>query len=173
MNELELDQCLRHHPLTAKSFRGVFARDELSRKTLSPGDLYIVNTDLRTSPGKHWVLCCWRDAKPFFFDSFGKAAYYAEIVAFLLPSYDYNKTCLQSETTDVCGHYVAYIATQLCAGLSIQDIRKKFSSNVYLNDRVIVTLFRKEFGYPVVLYQTTSTCMSCKPINLCSNNRPV
>ena len=166
MNELELKQCLETHPLTKSYFRGVYARDELPKKGLVPNSLVVVNTDKRQSPGEHWVLCFWKekDDLPLYFDSYGVAVFHKEIEAFITRNskqFYFNGEQLQSETSSVCGHYVTYFASQLCSGYDLVNIRKRFSSCHSLNDKLILTLFRKEFGLQCVRYKATYTPMSC------------
>ena len=173
MNELELDQCLRAHPITRRYFKGVFARDELfSHPGCIVNTLYVINTDVRQNPGEHWVFTWWSEQSniPFYFDRYGIAPLHFEIESFLLSAsvtYSYNGVQLQDVNSTVCGHYVAYIASQLCAGYEIEDIRRRrFTPHNYqLNDALILSLFRKEFGYPVRIYKEPSssfTPMSCR-----------
>lgn len=166
MNEAEIDQYLKTHPLTKEVYQGVYARDELAFFGGAPNSMFVVNTDLRSEPGAHWVFCYWpSEGLPLYFDSYGFFPLYEEFYQFLLSdtsNFKYNKVQLQDIDTDVCGHYVMYFASQLCAGVPLEEIRSKhFTNNAKLNDRLIVTLFRKEFGYPVVNYKCTRKPMTC------------
>jgi len=170
MDELELEQCLSTHSKTKNHFRGVHARDELCTKIPAAGDLFIVNTDLRSESGTHWLLCYFtNDGSALYFDSYGVQPFYPEIEEFLRckkDTYMYNKQRLQADTSNVCGHYVAYVGSQLCAGRDLPSIRKPFSSNNYVdNDKLVVALFRCEFGFPRVLYKSTRKtpmCCTCR-----------
>ena len=160
MNELEIAQCLQSHPLTQDHFRGVFALDELTRQN-STG-FYVVNTDKRSQKGAHWVLCYLPlKGAPLYFDSYGMPPLYQEFYTFMLGSNDtfsYNMQQLQDVDSSVCGHYVLYVCSCLACGESMQDIRRRFStSNFSLNDKLIVTLFRKGFGYPIAAYKVDCT----------------
>lgn len=168
MDELELGQCLSTHALTKQKFRGVFARNEIWKyKGGRPETFIIVNTDVRSDPGTHWLLLYWtKHGLPIYFDSYGIQPVNEDIEAYLLatsPLYVYNRQRMQGDYSTVCGHYVSYVATQLCSGYTIPDIRKRFSpTNFNINDKLIITLFRKEFGIERVAYKTDRIPMSCQ-----------
>lgn len=170
MNELELEQCLSTHPTTKGHFRGVYARDELRGKIPATGDLFIVNTDLRRDSGTHWLLCYFLPNDiALYFDSYGLQPLYPEIEEFLQSkktTYMYNKQRLQGDDSNVCGHYTAYVGSQLCEGNELPKIREPFSTSDYdFNDKMIVALFRCEFGLSRVLYkptQRTPMCCLCR-----------
>jgi hypothetical protein len=167
MNEFELHQCLSSHPLTHGAFRGVYARDELANQRLVPHSLFVVNTDVRRNPGSHWVMCYWgQDPYPFYFDSFGELPGFKEIEDFLLQSstkYTFNRQQLQGAASNVCGHYVAYVAVMLCSGYPIEEIRRHFSTKCFtLNDKLVTSLFRKEYGYPPIRYKCVRSPMICQ-----------
>src|SRR5690606_24157252 len=116
---------------------------------LLPESLYIVNTDIRASDGEHWVLIFWKNKYelPFYFDSYGLHPIHEEIFDFITsksPSkyFSFNKQQLQGLTSSVCGHYVAYVSSQLCCGFSIEYIRSsRFSlKDTAKNDKIVVGL---------------------------------
>lgn len=167
MNELELEQCFKLHPLTKHKFAGVFARNEVWQRKGNPETFIIANTDVRDEPGTHWMLIFWtKHGLAVYFDSYGIRPVNGDIEEYLLctsPVYVYNSQRLQGDYSSVCGHYVAYVATQLCSGFTLPEIRKLFSkTNFNLNDKHIISLFRKEFGYPRVDYKEHRTPMSCQ-----------
>jgi len=168
MNELEIKQCLCSHPLTRDLFRGVFARDEILAQIPSPRSLYVISTDIRSSPGQHWLFCIWPlRGYPLYFDSYGERPLHKEIEQFLLessPKYYFNNQQLQGLFSDTCGHYVTYVASQLCAGNTLQEIRDRHfsSTDLDLNDIVITSLFQKTFGFPSVAYKSDCNAMSCQ-----------
>lgn len=169
MNEDELEACLSSHNLTKDLFKGCFARDEIEFENLSHNSLYVVNTDTRSSEGEHWVLVfCGQQYKfPLYFDSYGLPPLHREINNFMLHTatkYIYNKQQLQGFYSSVCGHYVAYIAAQLSAGERLEDLRERRFSNKNFNnnDKAIVGLFRKEFGYPRTSHHFPYKVLTCK-----------
>lgn len=167
MNEIELTQCLGRHPITRKHFRGVFARDELPDRN-EPNTFLIVNNDVRSEGGTHWLLMFFGNASsPLYFDSYGLPPMFPEFERQLLKnsdSYIYSSQRLQSDSSNVCGHYCIVFATQLCAGHTLQEIRTSFSkTNFTLNDKHVVILFRKLYGFPRVAYKKgTKAPMICE-----------
>lgn len=167
MNEIEIVQCLTQHPLTKSIFKGVFARDELKAQRLQTDTLFIVNTDRREDPGAHWTLFYRsKDGVALYFDSYGMRPLYKEMYDFILKDsekFDYNTWQLQDVDSSVCGHYVTYFAARLCAGQTLHDIRQNhFSKNKRkLNDRIILTLFRQEFGLKASSYKLNHSAMTC------------
>ena len=168
MNEIEIKYCLCSNPLTQSLFRGCYARDEILAQTPVPRSLYVINTDIRTSRGQHWLFCLFpRSGYPLYFDSYGEKPMHTEIEQFLLrssPTYYFNKQQLQGFFSDTCGHYVTYVAAQLCAGYTLQEIRDKHFSKTDLdrNDRIITTLFRKSFGFPTIPYKNDCDGLGCQ-----------
>lgn len=167
MNELELGQCLSAHPLSKQKFQGVVARDEVWKCKARPETFVVVNTDKRSEPGTHWMLIFWsKHGLAVYFDSYGIKPVNEDIEEYLLqtsPVYVYNRQRMQGDYSTVCGHYVSYVATQLCGGYSLPEIRKRFSStNFDVNDKLIITLFRKEFGFQRVAYKSSRPPMSCQ-----------
>ena len=160
MNGLDISGYLSKHPLTKLSFKGVYARNEMPSP--APG-LYIFNTDRMEDPGSHWVLAFIKNKKCFYFDSYGMPPLYKEFYDFFKGDFHYNKQQLQHEKSSVCGLYVCYVGAQLCAGHSLQQIRKKFTKNYRLNDKFIVTLFKKHF----CAYKPSRSGMSCH--SLCNH----
>lgn len=65
--------------LLKKSFRGVYALDELSKVDLKHKDVLIVNVDKRDSVGSHWIGISCENDKCIIFDSFGRKNISAKI----------------------------------------------------------------------------------------------
>lgn len=146
--ELDFYPAFAQHPCTRTLFRGTFARDEIAREKPEPG-AYIVNTDRRREPGKHWVLFFVSPERVItYFDSLGSVPLHAEMYDFIgaAKHFFFNKTRLQANDTRTCGLYCLYVAARLSCGQHLRDVMKKFSSkNLLANDRLIPVLVRKEF----------------------------
>lgn len=52
-------------------FRGVFCRDTLPKSGPKMTEMAVVNLDLSTNPGTHWVAYSKRGKRVTYFDSFG------------------------------------------------------------------------------------------------------
>jgi hypothetical protein len=172
MNNIEIEKYLKNHHLTKSAFQGVFARDQLQKQpALKKGNFVIVNTDKRTSPGAHWVLIFrHRNGDVTFFDSYGHQPLYKEIYKFIMrenSEFYFNNWQLQDIASSTCGHYVLFFASQLVAGNSLERIRRDhhFSkTNQKLNDKRIMSLFRKEFGRPSTYKKRRAPAMGCQSL---------
>lgn len=136
MNELEIAKYLSADKYISKFFRGVFARDELVENDRGEG-LYIINTDISTGPGKHWV-CLFLSDETEYFDSLGLAP--VEVKAFLdnrLEPYVFSSQRLQGPNSDVCGDYCILYAYFRCRGWMLEDFIKLFTTNLDQNDRIV------------------------------------
>ena len=54
MNSLQIQKIIENDQESKKIFGGVLAFDELPKKVIWPS-CYIINTDIRSKPGTHWL----------------------------------------------------------------------------------------------------------------------
>lgn len=124
MNTSEV-HCLLERALreTRCRFLGVFSADEapaqLSDDFASYPCAYVVNTDVSSEPGRHWVACfATSPSSPVeFFDSYGKSpSKYPNIRLPVVQRRVYHSaTSFQSPNSTACGHYcVLYICLRAC-----------------------------------------------------------
>jgi hypothetical protein len=66
MFENTIEYILSHDSVTKKSFLGVFARDELPIIKNFPA-CFVVNTDVRSRPGQHWLAFYFDQREQCFF----------------------------------------------------------------------------------------------------------
>ena len=59
---------------------------------------------------------------------------------------DYNTTRLQSDQTNVCGHYVLYYLHMRCRGVSLTDIVNIFEVNFMNNDIYVYDYVNESFS---------------------------
>ena len=72
MNSIEIFNYLINDAITKKYFIGVFSRDELPNSITKRPCCFIINTQNRNQPGKHWLAFYYDASKnATFFDSFG------------------------------------------------------------------------------------------------------
>ena len=128
MNSSELRQWLSKDPVIRGQFGNVCAADELPMHIRHRPRIYIVNTDKRHQPGKHWVVFYFPRRGPAeFFDSNGhKPSYYRKRFQRVLVKnerrYIYNSIPVQYEGTQTCGHYCLYYTLFRCRGESMTQI---------------------------------------------------
>lgn len=89
-------------------FIGVFSRNDLPRK-INLNETAIVNLDISSGEGTHWVAYVKRKDEVFYFDSYGDLRPPKELVRYFLSDgrvkhIYYNYTSYQKYNSYICGH---------------------------------------------------------------------
>ena len=112
-------------------FKGVFAKDEINNTITEFPGAYIVNSEPRWLPGRHW-LAIYNDSQGVstYFDVFGIPPQEEEIIEFLNRSdtWQYSNIIHSSISANSCGHYcISFLleASQL-------DLMQQFEINLIL-----------------------------------------
>ena len=140
MNAEQIESILRLDQNISKNFAGVFAADILPSNLSNLPKFLIVNSDVHSEPGQHWLaMYIPEQGPPEFFDSLGLSPkhYLASFEQFLIkhgPQYIYSNKRLQNYGSDTCGLYVLYYVILRCSGCSMLDIVNNFSTNLAQND---------------------------------------
>ena len=79
MNTVELIKVINNIPVKG----GVCAKDLLPEKKPLDMKAYIVNTDISTDPGEHWVAFYFRRDQVIYFDSYGRPPEEQYVLPFL------------------------------------------------------------------------------------------
>ena len=171
MNTSQLQCIISCDPVLRDRVLGVFAADHLPQ-TLPPQACgFIVNTDLSSQPGTHWLAFFIRDKTVECFDSYGQhpGVYNPLFSRWIRRHADrvyINHTRLQSDTSNVCGLYCVYFLRQRLLGHSMPQIVERFStSNPEANDGHILHMFRQSYGHCVqndCIYNQTCTPRTCR-----------
>ena len=132
-----------------KSFLGVFPSDLLPHPLPQQHCTVLIITVPHIEIGSHWLAIRFepRSSRAFYFDSFGRPPYIANIQDFLRRNFtvrEYNAIRLQSPTTTLCGHYFCLFALHVDRGYSPKHFVSLFNRDV-ADDR-ITRLFKFEFG---------------------------
>lgn len=141
-------------PLLSKQVIGVFVADEIPKTVISFPEAWIINTNKKTEPGKHWVafyISSKRDGE-FFDSNGGKPSFYSD------RSHDfffinnginlkYNGKQLQNKDSEACGYYCVYYLVNRCRGLQMDGIIHNFSDNYSTNDLFVFDVIRETFRY--------------------------
>lgn len=150
MNTLDIVKSLADNPCTRDLWGGVYAVDELPLERPVQKSIYVINTDVSTGPGLHWVVVFLprQDLHGEFFDSLGQdlTAYHNNIKDFMFTNvshYLFNAKRLQQDSSSVCGLYCIYYIMHRCSGLSLPDIVNHFGSNVACNDFKVFNWWNK------------------------------
>lgn len=88
-------------------FRGVFSRNTLPN-TIHRNECGIINLDVNSGPGTHWVAYKKRDKSILYFDSFGDLQPPTEIITYFnsngICNIFYNHDRYQTFNSTNCGH---------------------------------------------------------------------
>mgnify|MGYP003496056174 FL=1 len=102
--------------LRLPNFRGVFMRDELQSMIPRKGESGILNLDLTTGHGTHWVAYKKRGKRVIYFDSFGLRPPPEVIRYFKGSQMVYSNDKLQTYDSSACG--------KLCLQFLIKEATK-------------------------------------------------
>jgi hypothetical protein len=104
-----------------------------------------MNTVVDSKPGQHWVAL-FKDEyyRAEFFDSFGCAPFYPEVLKFLsnnkIYTIQYNAHELQSAVPSTCGAYCVLYLKIRCNDLDLCSFIKLFSKNKLANDLIVTRM---------------------------------
>lgn len=155
MDTVQLTYSLWKDKYTQAAFQGVYPLNKLTNRIVSYAALIIANVDTSEKPGSHWVAFYFtQDREAEFFDSYGlpPSDYTRTFTAFLnsnASSWTFNSVTLQSENSQVCGHYCLYYSFFRCRNVSLSTIIHRFSKNKYRNDFLVKRFIEKMF--PLIL----------------------
>ena len=146
MNTVQITEILSNDPFTSQFFKGVMSFDRLPYIVSCFPSFYIINSDVSSGTGLHW-MCIFLEADkpPEFFDSLAKGLgkYNVSIENFLIRhghKYLYNVKRLQGPYSDVCADYCILFAYFRCRGVSFERIMNMFSDNDFDANDVLVEL---------------------------------
>ena len=143
MRGFEIKNILLNHQHTKYIFGGIFPIDLLPvRPIMQKPKLFIINTDISTGPGKHWVLIYFHpNGVASYFDSYGLPPYNSLLLTFLKQNsvrYIYNNTTIQGGLSTNCGQFCIYFAKRLGRGQNLRRILSRFRVlKPYLNDKIV------------------------------------
>ena len=150
MNNLEIEWSLLRNSITNPFFGGIYNVDTLPVVIHKKPTLIVMNTDVSTGPGKHWVaIFLTKDGYCEFFDSAGNNPGVYGMENFLIfygPRYMYNSIRLQDYDSETCGHFVLYYALKRCQGTSLETIVRNFDNQpLRINDQYVQRFFRRYY----------------------------
>ena len=164
MNTAQITYALEHDPKTSKKFCGMFPGDKL----LWTIDRYpcglAVNTDPYTKPG-HWIAIFLMSLQNGdWFDSYGKppefyGAVFTEFINNQCNEWKWNDRMLQSDWSDVCGHYCIFYLGHRALRYSMKKIVQLFGNNTLLNDSKVLWFVKAH--YRAALKQPVASFVQC------------
>jgi hypothetical protein len=162
MDSGQLDSILNADRFTSKIHNGVFACDQLPKNINYPA-AFVINTDPSYMPGMHWVAVYFnKQGKCSYFDSYGLAPFVNSIKAFLGKEYQFNNLHIQSDDSNVCGHYCILFLTRAARGQTLQNIIAQFNfAPAGYYDNMVKCMVTAAFDkLPRIKYQCNQKCLS-------------
>ena len=156
MNTEQLICVINRVPRLKDIVQGIYTRDTLPSTVTKYPSAYIVNTDVSTGEGIHWVLFYFETASyAEFYDSFGKSPkmYYSQFEKFIynnVSNVKYNTMKMQSPYSQVCGYYVIYFLIMKLLKYTMSDIQSYFTSDKQLNDDHVYGFVIHQFSSCIV-----------------------
>lgn len=132
---------------------GIFSVDEIPKQRFTSFPIsFIINTDIKSGPGKHWVAFHASNHRGEFFDSYGlKPSFYSDRVLDFCTSNNltllYNDKRLQSKDSKTCGYYCMYYLVNRCRGVPLNEIVRPFSDDYNNNDLFVSDVITNTFPY--------------------------
>ena len=134
----------------APHFIGCYSDDEIAKLVLKPPCFLIVNLDISTKPGSHWLALGVFPKKievfdPLGFDIFSWPTLPHGLLSFL-HKISFRKKIkviprLQSKKSTLCGLFCVFYI-MLRTKFSLKTIIGYFSSSLISNDRILIRFFR-------------------------------
>ena len=133
----------------APNFLGCFSDDQLSRLVLKPKCFLIVNLDISTKPGSHWLAMGIFEKSVEVFDSLGFDIFSWPSLPHGLLTFLHKISCrkkikviprLQSRKSTLCGLFCVFYV-MLRSKFSLSTILGYFSSSLTANDRLLIRFF--------------------------------
>ena len=133
--------------LLKKEFCGVFSADTLPKQK-GHFNAFIVNLDVKTLPGSHWIAIYFSDNIAYYFDSYGlppRNRYIRRFMKKNSKAIKYNNIWFQNDFSTTCGYFSLYFLHQCVRDLRKKSLRKLHSRNKKYNELFIKDFVKKNF----------------------------
>jgi len=172
MDGLTIDRIFKHCAVTKPFYKGIYSIDTIPNKSYNEPNFYVLNTDISTGRGLHWLLIFNINSKyTEIFDSLGQSpyAYGSHFKQYLTNNkkrtFIYTNKRLQNLKSNVCGCHVLFVGYKKCQKkLSLNSLLNRY----YLNDRNfndcnVLCFCKKQFKLkPTIIKHMLQTCSKCK-----------
>ena len=126
---------------TSDKFLGCFPLDELPPFPQRLPASIIVNTNISTEIGDHWLALVLDEGECFYFDSFGLPILEETLIKYLEPYYSsvtYSDLCIQHIESDKCGEFCILFVKHFKSNNIYENILLQFNKNNLQQNDVIV-----------------------------------
>lgn len=106
------------------NFKGVFMRDELINAKANNDESLVINLDVSSGPGIHWMCLFSWNGISYYFDSYGLPPI-PEVLEYCKnkPRYYSEYPIQQDDKVEIlCGHYCIYVLYKLYNGYHFKNI---------------------------------------------------
>ena len=132
---------------TAKHLVGIYVLDQEWNVPDHLPASFVINTDLKDGPGKHWVAVFINsDGTVDYFDSYGTAPLeriYQRILSLGHDAIRFNTRMLQGPGSRLCGLYCVYFLRMRSYGISMQVITNPFREYDFAYNETLIRNFVK------------------------------
>jgi hypothetical protein len=150
MNTIDLARCIMQDGPSRLQFGGIRAADKLPLVTQRQPTFFIVNTDIASGKGKHWVVI-FVSHIPEYFDSLGRPPkhYHKHFQHYLInhgPYYLFSNKRSQNIGTNSCGKFCLFYIFYRSRGQTLEHILSYFSTNLQDNENFINQWYNSTFA---------------------------
>lgn len=116
-----IDYC---RELKINNFKGVFMRDELTSYKMNNDECLVLNIDISTGKGIHWMCLFSKNDVSYYFDSYGLPPPIEVLQYCINRERYYNQYPIQfdDKVEILCGHYCVYVLYKLYNGFDFERI---------------------------------------------------
>ena len=128
----------------SNNFLGCFPLDKLPPFPEKLPSCLIVNTNISTEIGDHWLGLVLEEDECFYFDSFGLPILEEALIKYLKPYYNfvaYSDICIQDFESDKCGKFCILFVKQVNSESIYENFISQFNwVNLLENDFIVEQL---------------------------------
>ena len=132
---------------TSRNFIGCFPMDDLPIFPKRMPASLIVNTDISSRTGDHWLALVLEEDECFYFDSFGLPILDETLINYLKPYYNkvtYSDVCIQHVGSNKCGEFCILFIKYVDSKSTYEKFLSVFNHiNIEKNDVIAASLLRR------------------------------
>ena len=145
----EIDRMLKDNDKTRPIYRGIYAMNQLSKKTVKDYGVYVINLTHLPKMTGHWVniYVSPENDNHEYFDPYGVSPPLELIQRINISFPVFNNKTIQSPLSTICGNYSLLFTYFKSLNYSLFDIKKKFGKDLLLNDIKTIHFCKRHFNF--------------------------